>query len=74
LLHINVSTKTVGYMTHHMQLDERAKLARMCRGQADLASTKGVRAVLIELAELFESAEPVNSALAPLETLPKRPE
>jgi hypothetical protein len=46
----------------------------MCRGQADLASTKGVRAVLIELAELFESAEPVNSALAPLETLPKRPE
>jgi hypothetical protein len=31
--------------------EERAELARVCRGQARLASSPGVRKVLVELAD-----------------------
>ena len=61
-----------GYgMMHH---DERAKMARMCRGQAALASNEGVRTTLIELAELYEAKE--TDALVPdvVEPLPQQPE
>ena len=37
-----------------MDDDERKKLARLCRGQATLASTLEVRSVLIGLAERYD--------------------
>ena len=57
-----------------MPNQERERLARMCRGQAALASTEGVRAVLIELAEMYEAEGPERLTVAPMESLPKQPE
>jgi hypothetical protein len=46
-----------------MDDEERAKIARMCRRQAVLASTSEVHSALIEMAEFYE--RPAGSAVKP---------